>query len=111
MERISREINGQTEFNMQFWVAKENHTVLGIIGLADPIPKVLPLAKTQKPGELKILYVDNERILVQFIEPEAAKQGYQELLIRSTERYKDTAYVFYKKWAIVKRNGNWWRCN
>ncbi len=104
IERIGNEIDGHTEFNMQFWVARDNDKVIGIIGLSNPLPKVIPLAKTQKPGEIKILYVDNKeqgkgigRTLVGFIENEAKRQGYKELLVRSAERYKNTTWGFYKK--------------
>ena len=109
LSRISNEINGQTEFNMQFWVACENKIAVGVVGLSDPLPKVLPFAKTEKPGEIKILYVDTKkqgkgigRFLVDFIEEEAIAQGYSELLIRSAEKYRETAYRFYEKMDYVK---------
>ncbi len=89
---------------MRFWVAEENNEILDIIGLADPLPKVLSFAQTLYPGEIKILYVDSNRIkagigraLVTFIESEAVKQNYKELLLRSALRYKDTAWGFYQK--------------
>jgi GNAT superfamily N-acetyltransferase len=102
--RIDNEIKGNIEFNLHFWVARENNDVLGIIGLCDPLPKIIPFSKTKKAGEIKILYVDGQqqgkgvgKSLISFVEQEAERQGYQELLVRSAKKYKDTAYGFYKK--------------
>lgn len=103
-QRIVNEIDGMIEFNMHFWIAKENELSVGIIGLSDPLPKVISFAKTPKPAEIKILYVDTTqqgkgigRLLVEFIEKEAVRQNYKELLIRSAKRYQNTAYGFYQK--------------
>ncbi len=89
---------------MHFWVAKQDDTVIGIVGLSNPLPKVLSFTKTFLPGELKILYVDTSHqgrgvggLLVNFIEQEAMYHGYTELLVRSAQRYQDTAFGFYKK--------------
>ena len=104
VKRITNEINGKTEFNMQFWIARENDEVLGVTGLSDPLPKVIRFAKNTKPAEIKILYVDKDkqgkgigRKLVSFVEEEARIKGYNELLVRSALIYKDTAWGFYKK--------------
>lgn len=104
LKRISGEIIGRMKFNMQFWVAKENDSVTGVIGLSDPLPKVIPFAKTSEPVEIKILYVDGKnqgrgvgKTLVNFVEEEAKRQGYQELLVRSAKKYIGTAWGFYKK--------------
>jgi len=109
VERIGKEVQGETEFNMHFWVAKEEDYVLGVVGLSDPLPKVIPLAKTQNPGEVKILYVDTAaqgrgvgKSLVEYVEKEAENVGYSELLVRSANRYKDSAYGFYEKMGYEK---------
>lgn len=109
LARISSEISGGTEFNMQFWVARDSGKPVGVIGLSDPLPKVLQFTKTEKPGEIKILYVDSNyqgkgtgRILVNHIEKKAKEQNYKELIVRSAERYKDTAYGFYEKMGYAK---------
>ncbi|MDO8341194.1 MAG: GNAT family N-acetyltransferase [Candidatus Woesebacteria bacterium] len=102
--RIKNEISGQTEFNMKFWVATDDEEVLGIIGLCDLSPDLLSFAKTPKPGQLKILYIDNKdrgkgigKTLTQFVEKEASKNDYEELLVKSSEIYKNTAWGFYEK--------------
>ena len=102
IKRITSEIKGTTEFNMRFWVARDNGQAIGIVGLADPLPKVLPLSKTKEPVEMKILYVDSQhqrkgagRILAVFVENKAKENGYSELMVRSAEKYEDTAWRFY----------------
>jgi N-acetylglutamate synthase-like GNAT family acetyltransferase len=102
--RIDSEINGQTEYSMNFWVIKDNQSVVGVGGLAEPLPAILSLAKSKNPGEIKVLYInDNDRNkgvgrqMIDFLEQEAARQGYTELFVRSAERYQETAYGFYKK--------------
>ncbi len=94
---------------MQFWVAKEGDTVIGVVGLCSPLPKILPFAKTDNPGEIKILYLDRRmqgngvgRSLVKYIEKQAIRQEYSELLIRSAEKYRKTAYGFYEKIGYSK---------
>lgn len=104
IERIGNEITGKIEFNSRFWVAKEEGNVLGITGLSDPLPKALKFAKTDKPVEIKILYVDGSaqgkgvgKTLIDFIEEEAKHDGYKEIIVRSAMRYKTSAWGFYKK--------------
>jgi N-acetylglutamate synthase-like GNAT family acetyltransferase len=109
LSRINSEINGQTEYSMNFWVAKENSLAIGVGGLAKPLPTILPMAKSKNPGEIKILYIDNNyrgqgvgRKMINFLENEAKNQNYQELFIRSAQRYQDTAYGFYEKMGYIK---------
>lgn len=103
LSRIESEINGSTEYSMNFFVVKDQELVIGVGGLAKPLPIVLPLAKTSNPGEIKILYIDNSyrgkgvgKQMINYLELEARNQGYLELFVRSAERYKNTAYNFYK---------------
>ncbi len=102
-DRIKSEIEGKTEFGMHFWLAKENEAVVGVGGLADPLPKILSYAKTENPGELKILYFDNQARgkgfgtkFLHFLEEQSISQGRTEMLVRSAEEYRETAYEFYK---------------
>ncbi len=103
LSRIESEINGATEYSMNFFVARGEETVIGVGGLAKPLPIILPLAKTINPGEIKILYIDGNhrgkglgKEMINYLEQEARNQGYKELFVRSAERYKDTAYGFYR---------------
>lgn len=104
VERIARCIEGESEYGMVFWVLKENGKVIGVGGLADPLPSVMPYAQTENPGELKILYMDGRargkgkgREFLTFLEGAAREGGRSELLVRSAERYRETAFEFYKK--------------
>ena len=104
VKRIENEINGATEFNMSFWVIKKDEEIVGIGGLSDILPSIKNFSKTKNPGELKILYLDNKfrgqgfgKILLNFLEEKAKDNKHTELMIRSAERYKDTAYGFYEK--------------
>ena len=102
--RVNSEIKGKTEYSMNFWIIKKEDLVVGIGGLAETLTIILPLAKTNRPGEIKILYISNKyrnkgfgKQMINFLENEAKNQNYKELFIRSAKRYKDTAYNFYKK--------------
>lgn len=102
--RITAEIEGKVEFNGQYWVALRGGDVVGVVGLGDPLPQLLAFTKTLRPGKFKVLYVDGRhhgegigKQLVAFIEGEARRQGYTEFLARSAERYRGTAYGFYKE--------------
>jgi GNAT superfamily N-acetyltransferase len=104
IKRIKNEIAGKIEFNTHYWVARDSGVPVGIVGLCDPLPQVLPFAKTRHPGKFKILYIDGAyrgrgigRKLVDFLESEAKKEGYTEVLARSAEKYRDTSYGFYEK--------------
>lgn len=103
LSRITGEINGTVQFNQHFWIIKFENQVAGVGGLADPLPKTLPFATTSKPGEIKILYLDNlyrgrglGKHLLAFLETEAKNYGYTEILIRTAKRYKTTAWDFYQ---------------
>jgi len=109
LHRINSEINGQTEYFMNFWVAKEKDLVIGVGGLARPLPVILSMAKSKNPGEIKILYIDNNyrgkgvgKEVINFLENEAKNQNYKELFIRSAKRYQNTAYGFYEKMGYAK---------
>jgi len=109
VSRIAEEIEGEREFNARYWVGKLKGKIVGVVGISDPLPKVLGLAKGKNPGEIKILYIDGKergkgvgRILVNLVERKALSEKYDELLVRSAERYKNTAYGFYEKMGYVK---------
>ena len=109
LARISSEIKGKIEYSMNFWVIKEGDVVIGVGGLAEPLPIILNFAKTSNPGEIKILYISDSyrrkgfgREMINFLEKEAKIKNYQELFVRSAELYKKTAYGFYKKMGYIQ---------
>lgn len=101
--RIQNEIDGQTEYGMNFYTMKENNKLIGIGGLADPLPSIMSYAKTENPGELKILYLDNQargnnfgKKFLNWLEEKALSDERSELLVRSAEKFRETAFEFYK---------------
>lgn len=104
VKRIKNEINGTTEFNMSFWIIKKDEEIAGTGALSDILPSIKSFSKTENPCELKILYLDDKfrglglgKIFLNFLEEKAKKNENTELMIRSAEKYKDTAYGFYEK--------------
>jgi len=104
LKRIKDQINGRTEYGMNFWTMKEANKIIGVGGLADPLPSILKYASTKNPGELKILYLYEQargksfgKKFLLWLEEKAFSQGRNELLVRSAEQYRDTAFEFYKK--------------
>ncbi len=104
VERIKKETEGIIEYNTMFWLCEMDDKVVAIGGISDPLPKVMNFSKKTKPGEIKIIYVDNDyrgkgvgSFLLNSLENELKTRSYDEILVRSAERYKDTAYGFYEK--------------
>ncbi len=104
IERIGGYIKDKTEFNAKYWVAVDNDIIVGITGICDVLPKIVEFAKTEKPCELKILYLEKDcrgkgigRTLLSLVEEKAKDLGFTEIMGRSAERYRDTAYAFYEK--------------
>ena len=113
IDRILSEIDGDTEWNMRYWVIKQDDKVYGVSGIGDSYPKLSQHAKTNKPGLIKIMYlVDDERgkgigkLLLKAMEEEMRKFGYSEIIVGSHSQYKDTAFGFYKKmgYKVIGRN-------
>ena len=64
------------------------------------------LSKGNNPAEIKILYLDNNsrgkgagKKLLVFLENVLFDKNHDEIIIRSAEKYKDTAYGFYEKFG------------
>lgn len=108
LDYVKAEIQSQPQFHQQFFIAKDHHQVLGIIGLTDVLPQTLPFAKTTNFTELKFLYVDGNTHgqgvgsgLLNFVE-NIAKKNYDEILVRSANRYQPNAQTFYEKMGYEK---------
>lgn len=106
IERILNEINNKIEFNTRFWVITDNAIPIGVGGISEPLPKVKYLSKGNNPAEIKILYLDNNsrgkgagKKLLVFLENVLFDKNHDEIIIRSAEKYKDTAYGFYEKFG------------
>jgi len=105
LDEIKGKVTEETIYrNMRFWTAKNDDKAIGIICLCEPLPKLSPFFKSEKPGAIQILYIHNQwrhqgigRKLVSTVESEARNQGYTELIVRSAPVYETTAWVFYDK--------------
>lgn len=102
-ERIKNEINGKVEFRAKYFVVEVDGNCVGVGGISLPLPKVMKYTVTENPGEIKILYLDNNergkgigKYLFKNLEKEAEKENYEELIIRSAQIYRETAYGFYE---------------
>lgn len=87
-----------------------NGRIVGVVGLKTPDGRILPFAKSKNPVELVNLYVSGDcvhvaknrreikgvgKALVRGLEDEAHRRGYEEVVLNSGPRYKDSAWGFY----------------
>lgn len=101
---IETEISHPLEYNLQFFVLEDADAVVGVGGIADPIPDMMHFATRKKPGTIKSLYVKNEqrgkgygKMLLTGLEQKLKSDGYDEIILRSDEKFKSTAWDFYVK--------------
>jgi GNAT superfamily N-acetyltransferase len=101
--RVQADIEGTSQYDTHFWVIKSSGEVMGIAGLSDCQPKLQPYIASKKPKEIKTVFVDRKyqrkglgQKLLNFLEDEVRKQGCQQLLLVSAEKFQDTAYGFYE---------------
>jgi len=104
VKRVKDEMSGKSEYGMRFWVVEDENQVVGVCGLADPLPVALKFSQGKKPVEIKILYLDETKrgkglgkFAIDWLETEARRDGHDGMLVRSGEQFKDTAYGFYQK--------------
>lgn len=104
VNRVRNEIEGHIEFDMRFWALELDGEIVGMGGMSDCQPKLEKFIQTEKPKELKAIYLDNSyrgkglgRSLVGMLEEVAIEEGYQELLLVSAVKYRKMAYDFYEK--------------
>ena|SRR3989338_8183862 len=93
------------EGDTRYVVAVEEEKPIGVVGFR-PLPETMAqYAQTAKPAELINAYVDSNfrqgqgvgRSLLQGLEDRVRQEGYEEILLNSGPRYKDTAWGFYNK--------------
>ncbi len=107
--RIQKEIEGLIEFNTHFWVIQNKHKTVGITGISNTLPKIQQFVTLQNPIELKLLYLDKKtrglglgKLTILELEKILKENNYDEILIRSAVRYKDTAWGFYEKMGFTQ---------
>lgn len=97
-------------FDSHYYVAIFGKEVIGVVGFRTPNPKLLQFSTTQKPAELCMLYVTKQyrggrgvgTALLQYVMEEAQKRKYEELLVRSSEKFSDTGWGFYDKMGFAR---------
>lgn len=90
------------KFDSHYYVAASGAEIVGVAGFRQPTPKLLPFAKTENPAELCMLYIaSNHRCkgvgtaLLKHLAGLIKDRGYEELIVRSAERFADTGWGFY----------------
>jgi GNAT superfamily N-acetyltransferase len=92
------------EHNQHYWVVCENGMVIGVCGYSNPLPKLVPLAQSSTPAEVRLLFVHKNFLrmgigtsMIQLLERETLNSSYTELMARSSAKFKDTGWRFYEK--------------
>lgn len=94
------------ENNKQFFVAQSpDGNITGMMGIQPPDLAMRTFARTDHPAEIINAYVHFDerqgkgvgRALVSALEDESRTQGFEELLLNSGPRYKETGWPFWKK--------------
>ncbi len=104
LEEIERSLTHENK--KQFFVAQSpDGNITGMMGIQPPDIAMRSFARTLHPAEIINAYVHFEqhqgkgvgRALATAIEDESKKQGFEELLLNSGPRYKETGWPFWKK--------------
>jgi GNAT superfamily N-acetyltransferase len=102
---VKLELQEKLKYNMQFFVLADDEQgkIVGFGGLVELMPQMRNYATTEKSCGIKSLYLNNSfrgqgigKILLKELENEALKQGNLEIVLRSAEEFKDTAWDFYQ---------------
>ncbi len=88
--------------NHYFVMVSDKNKTIGVLGYRRPIPKVKKFAHAKNPAELNMFYLAPNwrgqgagRSGLEYLEDQILMNGYQEILVRSSDRFKDTAWGFY----------------
>ncbi|MBP6974787.1 MAG: GNAT family N-acetyltransferase [Candidatus Pacebacteria bacterium] len=107
---IKDSLSDTPQYPGEFYVVAKDDagTVLGLLGYRDAITKLKQFSVGNKPIEIYSLFVytnvrqkGNGRSLVNFLEEYATKNGYDEILVRSADKFKETGWVFYEKMGFT----------
>lgn len=100
------------ENNRIYLVAKEEGSVIGVIGYKYPDDTMRGFSRTENPAELINAYVNPEqrgrgvgKALVDKLEEMAKSKEFTEIILNSGPRYKDTAWEFYDNLPGYQRVG------
>jgi L-amino acid N-acyltransferase YncA len=101
------------KYGNHYFVSVLDGTVIGVAGYRKPIPKLQQFVSTDNPAELSMLYVTSSHrggkgigtALLSTIIDQTKKEGYLELVVRSSEKFKDSGWGFYDKFEDLERVG------
>jgi len=91
------------KFDSHYYVAVLDKVVIGLVGFREPLPKLLKFTTKAKPAELCMIYVSNKHrggqgvgtALLNYVIKELVARKYDELVVRSAEKFSDTGWGFY----------------
>jgi len=103
---IKDSLSDTSQYPGEFYVvAKDDKgTVVGLLGYRDAVTKLKQFSTGNKPIEIYSLFVDMHvrqkgigRCLINFLEEYAVTNGYDVILVKSADKFKETGWVFYEK--------------
>lgn len=99
----------EPKYDTHYFVALLNNKIVGVAGYRQPVPKILKFASSIKPAELCLLYVDNEQrghgvgtALLNFVIEQAKAKGYNELVVRSADKFAKNGWGFYDRIGLIR---------
>jgi len=103
---------GSLEFDSHFIVAESDKKIIGLAGFRKLLPKLIKFSNTNNPGELSMIYISNKHrgnkigtTLLNEIVDQTKKRNYTELIIRSSDRFKDSGWGFYDNFSGAEKVG------
>ena len=103
---IKDSLSDTPQYPGEFYVvAKDDKgTVVGFLGYRDAATKLKQFSTGNKSIEIYSLFVDINarqkgigRSLVKFLEEYAVGNGYDEIIVKSADKFKETGWIFYEK--------------
>lgn len=100
----------QPKFDSHYYVAIFCGGIVGVAGFRMLNPMLLQFATTKTPAELCMLYVAKEHrggkgvgtALLNYVIDEVKKRKYEEIIVRSAEKFADTGWGFYDKMGFCR---------
>ena len=108
---IEKSINGENNYRY-FLAESQSGEVQGIVGYRLPDKRMLDFTTSDKAIELTNFYIGNDfrgkgigKALFQKLERAASEEGFDQVVLNSGPRYKDTAWPFYDSYPGLGRVG------
>jgi ribosomal protein S18 acetylase RimI-like enzyme len=107
---IKDSLSDTPQYPGEFYVvAKDDKgTVVGLLGYRNASTKLKQFSTGNKSIEIYSLFVDINarqkgigRSLVKFLENYAVENGYDEIVVKSADKFKETGWIFYEKMGFI----------